>query len=272
MNKIDTDTSSSWKRQAEDASYLQINGRAYDRDIVFWEGLQGILEEHPHSLNHILGQWPAYTRRVLVMRFLAHYELFKMCVDLPGSIVELGVARGASFFSFHKFLEIFCPTDTTKKVYGFDSFEGLTDFCEKDGRISEEHDKRVGGWSSAAGGAEVMSLNDLYNKDSIIARERGQLIKGRVQDTLPTFLAETPGLRISLLHFDMDLYDPTMFALKALWDLVVSGGVVVFDEYGLPPWGGETNAFDEFCRERNLRVHPRKFNWCYSPTAYIVKD
>jgi hypothetical protein len=188
------------------------------------------------------------------------------------SIVELGVSRGVSFFSFHKFLEIFCPTDTTKKVYGFDSFEGLTDFCEKEGRISEEHDKRVGGWSSAAGGAEVMSLNDLYNKDSIIAQERGQLIKGRVQDTLPTFLAETPGLRISLLHFDMDLYDPTMFALKALWDLVVSGGVVVFDEYGLPPWGGETNAFDEFCRERNLRVHPRKFNWCYSPTAYIVKD
>ena len=30
---------------------------------------------------------------------------------------------------------------------------------------------------------------------------------------------ENPGLRISLLHFDMDLYEPTKVALELLYDL-----------------------------------------------------
>src|SRR5690349_18955200 len=37
-----------------------------------------------------------YARRTTLKRFLAHYEMFRMAVDLPGDIVELGVFRGAS--------------------------------------------------------------------------------------------------------------------------------------------------------------------------------
>jgi hypothetical protein len=241
---------------------------------MFWQGLETLFEEHPHSIPHILTHWPVYTKRILVTRFLAHYELFRMTTDLPGSIVELGVSRGVSFFSFHKFLEIFCPTDTAKKVFGFDTFEGLNDFSEKDGKSAGDAttDKQLGGWSAADGGAEVFRLASLYNCDNILARERCRVIKGRVQDTLPVFLSEMPGLRISLLHFDLDLYEPTLFALELLWDLVVPGGVVVLDEYGLPPWGGEAAAFDEFCRKRSLKLSLKKFSWCLTPTAYVVKS
>ena len=86
------------------------------------------------------------------------------------------------------------------------------------------------------------------------------------------FLQDTPGLRINLLHFDLDLYEPTLYTLEKLWDLVVPGGVVVFDEYGLPPWGGEATAFDEFRAKRNLTVKLHKFSWCLTPTAYCIKD
>ncbi len=262
----------SWQKTAGDAPDNQIFGVHSEKDKAFWAGLAGILTENPHSLLHILAHWPVYTKRILLTRFLAHYELFKMVLDLPGSIVELGVSRGVSFFSFHKFLEIFCPMDTSRKVFGFDSFEGLTDFTEKDGADHVLSDKQRGGWSAAQSEAEVFGLAKLYNDDNVLARERCRLIKGRVQDTLPGFLAETPGLRISLLHLDMDLYDPTLYALEQLWDLVVPGGVIVMDEYGLPPWGGEAAAFDEFCRSRGLKVALKKFNWCLTPTAYVVKD
>jgi hypothetical protein len=93
-----------------------------------------------------------------------------------------------------------------------------------------------------------------------------------VQNTLDQFLERVPGLRINLLHFDMDLYDPTMFALERLWDLVVPGGVVVFDEYGIPPWGGEARAFDRFRAARNLDVKLRKLSWCLTPAAYCIKE
>ena len=257
-----------------DAPLEQMYGVHSEKDKAFWNGLQAIRERYPHSDLHTLTHWPVYTKRILLTRFLAHFELFKMTLDLPGSIVELGVSRGVSFFSFHKFLEIFLPTDTSKKVYGFDSFEGLSDFAKEDGETAYDdiNDKKGGGWSAKTVEGEIFELCKLTNADNILARERSRLIKGRVQDTLEPFLKDTPGLRLNLLHFDLDLYEPTLYCLERLWDLIVPGGVVVFDEYGLPPWGGEATAFDKFRQDRELKVTLRKFPWCLTPTAYCVKD
>lgn len=263
-----------WDLTELDAPLNQMYGVHSEKDRQFWEAFERISTKYPHSQLHYQTHWPVYSKRILFTRFLAHFELFKMTLDLPGSIVELGVSRGVSFFSFHKFLEIFLPMDTSKRVYGFDSFEGLSDFSEKDGRSSNDaqNDKRVGGWSSENVEDELYELTELFNSDNVLARERSRLIKGRVQESIPLLLEATPGLRINLLHFDMDLYEPTKYALEKLWDLVVPGGVVVFDEYGLPPWGGEATAFDEFCRDRDIKVQLKKFGWCLTPTAYCIKS
>lgn len=262
-----------WDLNKCDAPLEQMYGVHSEKDKAFWNGLEAINKKYPHTSMHTLTHWPVYTKRILMTRYLAHFELFKMTMDLPGSIVELGVSRGVSFFSFHKFLEIFLPTDTSKKVYGFDSFEGLEDFAEEDGITNYDvsNDKKNGGWSARDVEGEIFDLCKLFNDDNILARERSRLIKGRVQDTMDKFLEETPGLRINLLHFDLDLYEPTLFTLNRLWDLVVPGGVIVFDEYGLPPWGGEATAFDQFRSERNLDVKLNKFGWCLTPTAYCIK-
>jgi hypothetical protein len=262
-----------WDLKEHDAPLEQMYGVHSSRDKAYWEQFEAISRLYPHSDLHKITHWPVYTKRLLMTRYLAHYELFKMSVDLPGSIVELGVSRGVSFFSFHKFLEIFCPTDTSKKVYGFDSFEGLSGFAEEDGVAESDlkNDKKTGGWSAKNVEGEIFQLCQLANADNILARERSVLIKGRVQETLPKFLQDTPGVRISLLHFDLDLFEPTYFALPLLWDLVVPGGVVVFDEYALPPWGGEASAFDRFVRERDIKITLKKFNWCLTPTAYCIK-
>src|SRR5262245_10302183 len=47
-----------------------------------------------------------YARRTTLKRFLAHYEMFRMTLDLPGDIVELGVFRGASLMTWANLLEI----------------------------------------------------------------------------------------------------------------------------------------------------------------------
>lgn len=262
-----------WDLTEFDAPLEQMYGVHSEKDKQYWERFAALSERYPHSDLHKTTHWPVYVKRILMTRYLAHYELFKKTIDLPGSIVELGVSRGVSFFSFHKFLEIFCPTDTSKKVYGFDSFEGLSDFRDEDGVTSNDlvNDKRAGGWSAQSVEGEIFEMCALANADNILARERSRLIKGRVQDTLEPFLQETPGVRISLLHLDMDLFEPTYYALVRLWDLIVPRGVVVFDEYGLPPWGGEATAFDRFRKERGLDVRLEKFNWCLTPTAFCIK-
>lgn len=262
-----------WTKTPLDAPDNQLFGVHSEKDRAFWAGLERVMRENPHSMVHLLSHWTVYVKRVQLTRFLAHYELFRRTIDLPGSIVELGVSRGVSFFAWHKLLETFCPADTSKKVYGFDSCEGLHDFSEKDGVSPADlaNDKQRGGWSVGDSEKELWDLITLFNADNILARERSRLIKGRVQDTLNPFLQATPGVRISLLHFDLDLYEPTKFALDRLWDLVVPGGIVIFDEYALPPWGGEATAFDEFTRERGLRVKLEKFPWCLTPSAFVVK-
>lgn len=56
-----------------------------------------------------------------ISKILAHYELYKMALHLPGAIVECGVFKGASFSRFSMFRDIFENT-YSKKLIGFDTF------------------------------------------------------------------------------------------------------------------------------------------------------
>ena len=206
----------------------------------------------------ILPHFAAYARRRDMVRFLAHYELFKLIVDLPGCVVEAGVFRGASFFTWAKLMETFCPGDRTRKVFGFDHFQGLQGFVDQDGAKDLATDKVVGGYASSL--ENIQTLVRLHNDDNLIAGvERCRLVNGDIRETLPVFLESQPGLKIALLHLDMDIYEPTLFALEQLYDLVLPGGVVILDEYGLVPWAGETRAVDEFLAGRGIVAQFRKF-------------
>ncbi len=247
-------------------------GCSSDKDNKIWNAFDELLGEFPHSSKHLTSLFTVYTRRIHLIRFLAHYEIFKKTINLPGSIVELGVYRGGSFFVWHKLLEIFNPTDTAKKVYGFERFQGLHDINENDGVALETVGKSVQGWNAGPVEKEILRLCDIHNLDNILAKTRSKIIKGDIFDTLEIFLKENPGLRISLLHFDVDLYNVTKYTLDKLYDLVVPGGLIVFDEYALPPWEGETKAVDEFIKERNLKVKIEKFPWALTPNGFFVKE
>ena len=88
-------------------------------------------------------------------------------------------------------------------------------------------------------------------------------------ETIPVYIKENPGLRISLLYCDMDIEKPTFEALNYFYDRVVRGGIIVFDEYACNKWS-ESNAVDAF-----LKLHPelelKSITWSRTPTAYIIK-
>lgn len=244
------------------------------RDRRHWDRLSDLFTKRDMGPRDILGNFPAYVRRRDLPRFLAHYELFKLVADLPGAIFDMGVYRGASFFTWGKLLETFVPADRTRKVYGFDHFKGLVDFTDADGPKADRTGTKgpdPARWQADAEHARL--LVDLHNDDGLIAGvERCVLVEGDVMETVPRLLTEKPGLRISLLHLDMDLHAPTAFALETLWPLVVEGGVVVFDEYGLPPWEGETKAADDFLAALpGPRPVIRKVPFATMPGGYVVK-
>jgi hypothetical protein len=242
------------------------------RDERRWEVLDRLFSENDLSHEDILKNFPAFLRRRELPRFLAHYELFKHTIDLPGCIVELGVSQGVSLITWANLMETFCPGDRTRMVFGFDHFQGLQDFSEKDGIIPKDNKvgKQVGGWQAPK--AIAQTLIDLLNEDTIPPNiARAKIIDGDIMNTLPIFLEENPGLKISLLHLDVDLYEVTKFSLETLYDLVCVGGVICFDEYGLIPWQGETRAVDEFFRERGISPKIVKFPFSATPSGYFIK-
>lgn len=241
------------------------------RDDYYWEQLEVLMKSEGMTVKDILMMWPTYVRRREMPRFLAHYELFKQIIDVPGCIIELGVYKGASFFTWTKLMETFCPGDRHRKIYGFDHFEGLMEFHEKDGKhVPVYFDKQPGGWKSSAHHARVMT--HLANEDLYTPHiNRCELIEGDLKETLPKFLEDNPGMRIALLHLDVDLYIPTRFALEHLYPLVVKGGIVCFDEYGLPPWQGETVAMEEYFQSIGEQPALKKFPTALLPNGYFVK-
>src|SRR6202521_5339610 len=82
-----------------------------------------------------LENFPKYVRRQHLKRFLALYEIFKLVLPVKGSVVECGVYKGFGLMSWAKLSTILEPENLTRRIYGFDSFEGFPKVSAKDSNL-----------------------------------------------------------------------------------------------------------------------------------------
>ena len=253
------------------ASSGQRYGSSTSHDEQQWDKLERLVEEGGHRLSDVLESFPVYIRRVNLSRFLAHYELYRRVSDLPGNIVDVGVYRGVSLFSWAQFCEIFHAGDRTKRVVGFDNFAGFTSLSDKDGPDYPKVNKVEGGWDAGPFYEQLKQHIDLFHEDSFLPRaKRIFLVEGEVTESARDFVQQNPGFRVSLLHLDIDLYEPTLAALEAFYPCMVKGGVVVFDEYAVTEWAGETRAVEEYFGDDLPRIE--KFPFTSLPGGFFVKE
>lgn len=194
-----------------------------------------------------------------INKLLAHYELYKTIVGIPGHIFELGVYKGASLVRFATFRNVL-ENDDSRRIIGFDTFSSFPlDKLELDEDLEfVQRFKEAGGDALSEG--EISSVLNSKGFENI------SLVKGNVFDTLPEFLSLNPEVRIAMLHLDMDTKEPTDFALESLYERVVPGGLIVFDDYNAV--AGETKSVDEFIKARSLRIEKLPF---YNVPSYIRK-
>lgn len=162
-------------------------------------------------------------------------------VTIDGMWLEFGVYRGRSICTF--------AAATEKTVYGFDSFEGLPEFWDKDNPLGVYS---LGG--TIPDGAIDGSNDDnpgMYDSSPtrIIKQwpKNVALIKGLFQDTLDNFLETHEGL-VAFVHIDSDIYSSADFVLKKLESRIAAGTVIAFDEIcDYPDYKEhEIKAFAEF--------------------------
>ena len=133
---------------------------------------------------------------------------------------EFGVNQGGTI----NFISKSMPA---RKIHGFDSFEGLPE-------------------SWFGNQMEAGSFNNKGRMPKVPANV--SLHKGWFADTLPGWVAANSAAKIALLHVDCDLYSSTKTIFDCLETQIVSGTVIVFDEYfNYPAWQvHEHKAFREF--------------------------
>ena len=83
---------------------------------------------------------------------------------------------------------------------------------------------------------------------------------------MPDYLQRQPHTRLSFLHLDMDVKEPTAFALELLYERVVPGGLIVLDDYNAV--AGATDALDTFISQKKLKIQKLPF---YHVPAFIKK-
>jgi len=193
-----------------------------------------------------------------ISSLINHYEIYKKIISIPGDVVECGVFKGNSLTRFLTFREIL-ENNNSRKIYGFDVFGK---FPKPNNQGDKSFLKR---WEKNAGdGIDAQELNDILLEKKFLNFE---LVKGDVKKTIPNLIKQQPHLKISLLHLDMDIYEPTKFVLNKLFSYVVKGGIILIDDYNSV--FGATKATDEFLNlNKNLEI--KKLNF-YKVPSYIIK-
>ena len=216
-------------------------------------------EKHPGTWENKMENFPKYVRRQNLTRFMVLYEVFKKVLDVKGSIVECGVNQGFGIMSWAKFSAILEPVNLTRRIYGFDTFEGFPEISEQDKSATSDHVKV--GDLAADTFEELSGLAEIHDSTRFLGHvPKVELVRGDAVATIPQFIEDHPHLVVSLLFLDFDLYEPTKVALENFVPRMPKGAVIAFDELDNPLWPGETKAMLEFSETHRLRIERLPFD------------
>jgi len=182
--------------------------------------------------------------------------------------VECGVFRGNGLGAFLHLSSAYDPFDFTRRIVGFDSFDGMKSFHKSDRSYN------LGDFSDTDF-SFTQDLLGLHVENTAVPKmpesesPRVELVRGDALKALPSYVETHPELIVSLLYLDFDLYEPTKIALEQLEPLVPLGGVIAFDELNQARGAGETLAFKQVLGIKNVKL--RKF--FFDPhVSYYVKE
>ena len=165
-----------------------------------------------------------------MVNILMCYELWSLveqCSKLSGALMEVGVWRGGTGGLIGKAAE---KNGITDNVYLCDNFEGLVKIGPKDCFYK-------GGELKNSSEAIVL---DLIQKK--LELKNVKLLKGIFPDETAHMVSDH---KFRFCHIDVVLYESAKDIIDWIWDKMVVGGVVVFDDYGFRHCSGITNLVNE---------------------------
>lgn len=202
------------------------------------------LRKAPMPPSQILAHLPLFLTRSSLSHILFMTDLYRQVLPVHGDIIEFGTRWGRNLALFMSLRNTFEPHNYTRRVVGFDTFEGFASLSEEDGV-----DPIIQEGNLAVSASWEQTLNLLLEQHEALAPRpelrRFELVKGDVVETFPEWLSRHPETIVALTYFDMDIYRPTREALQALLPHLTRGSIIGFDELCLREFPGETLALKE---------------------------
>jgi hypothetical protein len=178
--------------------------------------------------------------------------------NIEGVIIECGVGSGTFECIWINELR---KRNVVRDIYLYDTFGGLVepteyDYTCKDAELYQMNkdevynmwknqiiDEKTNGWC-------YTPLEQVKNRLNATGYPENNLhyIVGDVMETLKD--KSTIPEKIAILRLDTDWYESSKYELEQMYDNVVVGGVIIFDDYY--HWDGQRKATDEFFATRNI--------------------
>lgn len=158
-----------------------------------------------------------------------------LTANVQGDVVEFGCYVGTTSVPMGKRL-----MKTDKKLFVYDSFEGLPEKTPKD---------------ESPAGTQFVKGELLATKKQLIKNFKQAhvplpiITKGWFSDITPDQVPES----ISFAYLDGDYYHSVLDPLKLIWPNLTPGAIVLVDDYANEALPGAAKAVDEW-----LRTHPAK--------------
>ncbi len=208
---------------------------------------------------------PHYLRRVLFF-----YELYQKILPVTGSILQLGVRWGRDLALLDSLRTTFEPFNLSRRIVGFDTFEGFQGTDPKDGVNPMIQEGNLG---TAQGYEQILhELLRTREKLSPLGHiQKFDLIKGDATKTLPAYLESHPETIVAMAYFDFDIYAPTVQCLEILKPYLTKGTLVVFDELNRRAFPGETIAVREALGLSRIRLERHPYVNPTWPSYFVVE-
>lgn len=160
-------------------------------------------------------------------------------MKLDGDFVECGVNTGIMSMAICHYVNF---ANSGKKFYLFDTFAGIP--IEQ--TVVEEREN-------------AKNHNNSYyteccyelTKANFASLSNVKLVKGKVPDTLNLVDID----KVSYLHIDMNVAYAELEAIKHFWPKLVSGAIVVLDDYGWTAQACQKRVLDEFVQNYGVEIY-----------------
>lgn len=235
--------------QSNPKNYVQMEREYFARIEEYFERSSGSYSEKAYAFSRFLP-------RQAISYFLARNEIYQQIVEVHGSILDFGIYRGGSFFTWQQLNAIYEPYNHIRKVIGFDSFQGFSEIGANDhGAEGADLQLKTQGGMAYDGAHELEEGIELFDLNRPLGHVRkGVIFEGALPASCKDYLDAHQETIVALANFGLGLYEPTVELLRLIRPRLVRGSVLVFEDLNQATWPGETRALLEVFEPSQISI------------------